>query len=336
MEWRERDGVRWLEASCPARGRPSRPGSAGVSEAPFERLNLGDPHRRRARSVRENRRRLAAALGLEPERSRDRPPGPRRRARACTPSAQEPSPFADAVPSPDEVDGHVDRRARPDAAGHRRRLPAGGARRPGRRGDAALRLARARRRDRRRGGRGGRRDRRRDRSGDRALLLRGRGRGARRVRRPRRRRRRRADARPARGRAGACSRAAGVERGRVEPASAPAASPSSSSPTAATAGAPAARPAWSGWRLTMAEPDPRTSTPAQIAANLERVREQRGAGGRDPRRDQVRAAGGDGRAGRGGRRAGRREPPAGPRAPSTSAGATPSSGTSSATCRAAR
>ena len=50
--------------------------------------------------------------------------------------------------------------------------------------------------------------------------------------------------------------------------------------------------------------------PAKIAANLERAREA-GATGRDPRRDQVRAARGDGRAGRGRRPPGRREPPAG-------------------------
>ena len=52
---------------------------------------------------------------------------------------------------------------------------------------------------------------------------------------------------------------------------------------------------------------------AKLAANLEEARAARRRGGRDPRRDQVRAAGGDGQAGRGGGAAGRREPPAGPR-----------------------
>ena len=34
MEWQERDGVRWLEARCPARPRPSRPGSAARASRP--------------------------------------------------------------------------------------------------------------------------------------------------------------------------------------------------------------------------------------------------------------------------------------------------------------
>jgi hypothetical protein len=67
-EWRERDGVHWLEwtaggvtAVFPARG-------GGVSGPPFESLNLGlrvgdEPGR-----VLENRRRLCAAVGIAPER----------------------------------------------------------------------------------------------------------------------------------------------------------------------------------------------------------------------------------------------------------------------------
>ena len=53
--------------------------------------------------------------------------------------------------------------------------------------------------------------------------------------------------------------------------------------------------------------------PAKIAANLERVRERGRRGGRDPRRDQVRAARGDGGLAEAGIEPGRREPPAGPR-----------------------
>ena len=133
---------------------------------------------------------------------------------------------------------------RADAAGDGRRLPAGCARRPRRRGDGPLRLARPRRRDRRRGGA------------------------------------RRSSARPPRSDPGSgpaatrsgtrCSPSspistgspsgrmldltavaarllerAGVARSR-RPACARAATPSSSTPTAATARAPAARPAWPG------------------------------------------------------------------------------------------
>jgi copper oxidase (laccase) domain-containing protein len=68
MRWREKHGVRWLEAELPGATAAfsTRPG--GVSEAPFDSLNLGlftDDERER---VVENRHRLAGALGLAPER----------------------------------------------------------------------------------------------------------------------------------------------------------------------------------------------------------------------------------------------------------------------------
>jgi polyphenol oxidase len=68
MEWRERDGVRWLEADLDGARAAFSTRLGGVSEPPFDSLNLGiltddDPV-----AVEENRRRLAAALGLEPDR----------------------------------------------------------------------------------------------------------------------------------------------------------------------------------------------------------------------------------------------------------------------------
>jgi YfiH family protein len=68
MEWRERGGVRWLEATMPgARAAfTTRPG--GVSEPPFEALNLGIFTEDDRDAVVKNRRRLAAALGFPPER----------------------------------------------------------------------------------------------------------------------------------------------------------------------------------------------------------------------------------------------------------------------------
>jgi len=66
MRWRERDGVRWLEADLPGARSAFSTRLGGVSEAPYESLNLailtGDDRVR----VRENRHRLAAALGLDP------------------------------------------------------------------------------------------------------------------------------------------------------------------------------------------------------------------------------------------------------------------------------
>jgi purine-nucleoside/S-methyl-5'-thioadenosine phosphorylase / adenosine deaminase len=68
MEWRGADGVRWLEARLP-RARAAFPARAGgVSEGPFESLNLGLLTEDDPGSVVENRRRLTAALGLSLER----------------------------------------------------------------------------------------------------------------------------------------------------------------------------------------------------------------------------------------------------------------------------
>lgn len=66
MEWRERDGVRWLEAVLPGATAAFTCRVGGVSEPPYDRLNFGlltgdDPA-----AVRENRRRAAVALGRDP------------------------------------------------------------------------------------------------------------------------------------------------------------------------------------------------------------------------------------------------------------------------------
>jgi YfiH family protein len=64
LRWRERDGVRWLDAQLPGARAAFSTRLGGVSDPPFESLNLGrltgDP------AVRENRRRLAAALEVDP------------------------------------------------------------------------------------------------------------------------------------------------------------------------------------------------------------------------------------------------------------------------------
>jgi polyphenol oxidase len=66
MDWRERDGVRWLEADL-GNGRAAfSTRLGGVSEAPFDSLNLGLLTDDTEGAVVENRRRLAAALGFAP------------------------------------------------------------------------------------------------------------------------------------------------------------------------------------------------------------------------------------------------------------------------------
>jgi YfiH family protein len=90
MQWRKRDGVRWLEAELSSGATAcfsTRVG--GVSSAPFDALNLGLLTGDEALAVRENRGRLTAALGRDADgvlfghqvhetqvASRDRAPAP--------------------------------------------------------------------------------------------------------------------------------------------------------------------------------------------------------------------------------------------------------------------
>ena len=105
MEWREEDGLRWLEAELPGARAAFSTRLGGVSEPPFESLNLAILTGDDTGAVAENRGRLARALGLRPERvvigrqvheaevlHHDGP--------------QDPSPFAEPGPDPPEVDGH--------------------------------------------------------------------------------------------------------------------------------------------------------------------------------------------------------------------------------------
>lgn len=67
MDWREKDGVRWLQVELDGARAAFSTRLGGVSEAPFDSLNLGLLTDDDAEAVRENRRRLAAALSFEPE-----------------------------------------------------------------------------------------------------------------------------------------------------------------------------------------------------------------------------------------------------------------------------
>jgi YfiH family protein len=104
LRWRESEGVRWLEAELPGAAVAFSTRVGGISEPPFDTLNLGrltgDPE------VRENRYRLAAALGLDPrevligrqvhEAHVERHDAP-----------MNPSSFASPAPGLPEADGHA-------------------------------------------------------------------------------------------------------------------------------------------------------------------------------------------------------------------------------------
>jgi polyphenol oxidase len=67
MRWQEQDGMRWLEAELPGARAAFTTRVGGVSTGPYESLNLAILSGDRHGVVRENRHRVAGALGLEPE-----------------------------------------------------------------------------------------------------------------------------------------------------------------------------------------------------------------------------------------------------------------------------
>jgi YfiH family protein len=106
MEWRESSELRWLEATLPGATAAFTTRAGGVSEPPFDGLNLGVFTEDDRKAVALNRRRLAAAL--------DFPPGQIAIGRqvhgaelATHPAPQSPSPFAEPGAPIPEVDGHV-------------------------------------------------------------------------------------------------------------------------------------------------------------------------------------------------------------------------------------
>jgi YfiH family protein len=106
MEWRESDGLRWLEADLGGARAAFATRAGGVSSAPFDSLNLGVLTDDGTDAVRENRRRLATALGLTPERipiARQVHGGEL----VFHSVPQQPSPFADPGSEIPAADGHV-------------------------------------------------------------------------------------------------------------------------------------------------------------------------------------------------------------------------------------
>jgi YfiH family protein len=67
MEWRERGGVRWLEADLDGARAAFSTRIGGVSQPPFDTLNLGILTEDEPEAVQANRERLANALGLAPQ-----------------------------------------------------------------------------------------------------------------------------------------------------------------------------------------------------------------------------------------------------------------------------
>jgi polyphenol oxidase len=106
MEWRERDGVRWLEADLGDARAAFSTRLGGVSEAPFDSLNLGILTEDDAEAVIENRRRLAGALSRDPERI---PIALQVHGAELVSHAgpQQPSPFAHPGSDLPSADGHV-------------------------------------------------------------------------------------------------------------------------------------------------------------------------------------------------------------------------------------
>ena len=130
----------------------------GVSEAPYESLNVAVKTGDDADRVRDNRRGSRRRSGSSPPgvvMARQVHGG---RAACATRPSSSPRIWAEAVRSPEEADAHATP-SRAGAAGDGRRLPAGRPGRARRRRDGPLRLARACRRARGEGGTRGRGDR---------------------------------------------------------------------------------------------------------------------------------------------------------------------------------
>ncbi len=106
MEWRERDGVRWLEADLPGARAAFSTRLGGVSEGPYEALNVAVKTDDEPDRVRENRHRLAAALGRNPA---DVVMGRQVHGTELRwhDHRQEPRVFADVVKSPEEADAQA-------------------------------------------------------------------------------------------------------------------------------------------------------------------------------------------------------------------------------------
>jgi purine-nucleoside/S-methyl-5'-thioadenosine phosphorylase / adenosine deaminase len=106
VRWREHEGVRWLEASLEGATAAFSTRVGGISEPPYDALNVAIMTGDRRERVLDNRRRLSAALGVEP--------GAVVMARQVHgdrlihhDAAQRPRIWAEAARSPEEADAHA-------------------------------------------------------------------------------------------------------------------------------------------------------------------------------------------------------------------------------------
>lgn len=106
MEWQVRDQIRWLEADLGHARAAFSSRLGGVSEGPFDTLNLGILTGDERVAVQENRIRLATALGLRPEYVLMglQVHGSKLQGHE---SAQQPSPYAQPGSPLPEADGHL-------------------------------------------------------------------------------------------------------------------------------------------------------------------------------------------------------------------------------------
>ena len=111
MDWRGDNGLQWLEAELPGAQAAFTTRQGGVSAAPYDSLNLAILTGDERNAVRDNRHRVAAALGLDPGEvliGRQVHGGDV----AVHDRAPDPNAFADPGPALPEVDGQATSRAR--------------------------------------------------------------------------------------------------------------------------------------------------------------------------------------------------------------------------------
>jgi len=106
VEWREHEGVRWLEAELPGARAAFSTRRGGVSEEPYEALNVAILTGDEVERVRENRRMLAGSIGRDDDgvvMGRQVHGASLRRHEG----RQDPRVYADVVKSPDQVDAQA-------------------------------------------------------------------------------------------------------------------------------------------------------------------------------------------------------------------------------------